>query len=389
MRRFVPAAAVLACLGLAGVAAAVGQNQVHVGVNASGRVEAAKTIPISGHAWRKPRVVASLSPSQLGAVHDGDTVSGFAEAELSVTCLERSPQCVGSIYHYSPHVKARLVLGETPHSTGGTEIGRTARYQCSQDLPNRNHHCVVAVTRTAHVDGDPGCQGCHLNLVVSAYHSSAGGGDRVVVGTDGDGGINQGKASISGAVFGSSPASFSDRKVMSSHGVVDHRIPVAAHNASHSRRVLLSVRLDNLRAGESLMVDAKAHVGISRLGYSTLMQSQLILSRKRGSTSRSGAPIAVASWDGKGDAQNGFNCTQGHSGYPNPCPIHKVGAIRIQKDATTHPSRGTGPHIPLYLNLVTGAQAEYQRQRHWHPGDFAVTQGGKMRVWRYPAAYHG
>ena len=51
-------------------------------------------------------------------------------------------------------------------------------------------------------------------------------------------------------------------------------------------------------------------------------------------------------------AQNGFNCTQGHSGHSNPCVIRKVGVVKMLSDARTKPKRGEGPFVPLFVNLV-------------------------------------
>ena len=383
--RWAVAGAAAACV-TGGVALAVTSGHLHVGVNTSSRVEMVKTIPISRRAWQKPRVVASLAPDELGSVDQGDTVAGFGEVEVSVTCLEPMPQCVGSLYDYSPRVKGRFVLGDTATSAHGFEVGKPVKYECSQDLPNRNHHCVITVSRSAPIDKDPGCRPCHLNLVVSAFHGGARRHDKLVVGADGDDGIHQGKASISGAVFGSPPSALTNRRLVATHSIVTRRLPVAS-SGSGPRRVLLSVRLDDLRAGEMLLIDAHAWARIAHLHYSTLMQSQLIVSRKRGSISRAKGPGVIMSWQGKGDAMNGFNCTRGPSGYHDPCPIHKVAAMKVLHDATTKPLRGTGRRIPLFLNLVTGAAKEFGGT--WHSSDYAKVKRGTIRIWRYPAEYRG
>jgi hypothetical protein len=57
----------------------------------------------------------------------------------------------------------------------------------------------------------------------------------------------------------------------------------------------------------------------------------------------------------RGDATeaNGFNCTQGPSGYASPCTITKAGAIRITKDVL---DPATGLPGTLYVNLVAAAK---------------------------------
>ena len=56
----------------------------------------------------------------------------------------------------------------------------------------------------------------------------------------------------------------------------------------------------------------------------------------------------------RGDATeaNGFNCTQGPSGFASPCTSVKAGAIRITKDAVD----SSGLPATLYLNLVGSAK---------------------------------
>ena len=375
----------LVLASVSATALAVGPGELRVGINTAERVETMKAIPISREPWRKPRVVATVSADDLGPVHQGDTVEGFGEVEVSVTCLEAMPQCVGSIYRYSPDVKARFVLGDTARSAHGYQVGSPVAYECSQDQPNRNHHCVVAIHRGELVKSEPSCGACHLNLVLTAFHPGARSHDRLVLGADGDDGIHQGKASVSGVVFGSPPASFARRRLLESHQVINHRLPVDDGDAGTHRRVIGSVRMPRLHAGEALLVDAKAKVGIRHLGYNALLQSQLIISRKRNSIQRSGQPIHVISWNGRGDAMNGFNCTRGPSGYDDPCPIHKVAAFKVLLDARAHPGHGTGRRIPLFLNLISGSAAELEYARHWRRGDVARVRGVRMRVWRYPS----
>ena len=86
--------------------------------------ELVKTIPLSRHPGAKKRVVLSVDPPDLGTVQPGDKIEATGELEVSVTCLEPSPQCVGKLYNFSPHVEGRVYLAHGTHSKGGVPIGR-------------------------------------------------------------------------------------------------------------------------------------------------------------------------------------------------------------------------------------------------------------------------
>ena len=67
-------------------------------------------------------------------------------------------------------------------------------------------------------------------------------------------------------------------------------IPIAHHGGSRDERVIYSVRLAGLKAGEQLIAEAHAHVGISSLPYNTLTQSRLILAESPSAT-KSGVSV--------------------------------------------------------------------------------------------------
>ena len=78
--------------------------------------------------------------------------------------------------------------------------------RCSQEQPNRNHHCVMTVDGTRQLKaGSLPCARCWVNLVVDAYHPSARRGNVIVVGSDDDGGIEQDKGMINSVVFDPGP----------------------------------------------------------------------------------------------------------------------------------------------------------------------------------------
>jgi hypothetical protein len=120
--------------------------------------------------------------------------------------------------------------------------------------------------------------------------------------------------------------------------------------------VIYSRRLVGLRKGERLVVEAKMRGGIKRLGYTPLLQSQLVLSNKPGSSSRAGPQKRIGSFAGQFEVQSGFNCTQKASAHSHPCEIRKHGVMRIIRDARATPLKDEGRRIPLYVNLVVGGR---------------------------------
>jgi hypothetical protein len=389
-RRFRPIAIALgAVLGAVAVAlpasAERGVDQT-VQVSYSGLgAERVKTVPITKNPGAKTRVVMSLPAAKVGNIRDGDSVWAGAEVEVSVTCLEPMPKCVGKIYHYSPHVKARLVLAPGPNASrkrNTLPIGKPKHLRCSQELPNRNHHCVLALDALRDVQAeDLPCDRCNVNLLLHAYHPKAKNGNVLVVGTDQDHAISQDKGTLNAAVHSPGPPSVApDVERRPSR----RRIPVGAHHSSNLKEVVvMSERVNRLKAGEQLVVDADIRVKTGHLRYSALLQSQVVLSEKPGSIRRNGVPPKVANSHAVVTAQNGFNCTPGKSGHKSPCRIRKLGVVRIFRDARTKPTRGLGRFVPLYVNLVMASKAEYGGERH-RSGDVAkVAKGAKLSVTRY------
>lgn len=389
--RLAAAFAVLATAGIGALTAnagSAGEQQIRVsysGFNA----ERVKTIPIAKTSGRKPRVAMSLPPTKVGPIRRDSGVWAGAEIEVSVTCLEPMPQCVGRIYHYSPRIRAQLVLAGGPRAAGAnntTPISKPRVLQCSQDLPNRNHHCVLTVEgfRLLEREGEAGCARCHVNLVLSAFHPQAKNGQVVVVGADAEREIAQNKGMLNAAVFDPGPKPAANRA--RSRRPSRRKVGVGGQGGQGPKQVIYSRRLGELRAGEQLVVRAKAVQKIKHLDYNVLMQSQLVLSEKPGSVSRRGNPGKIASLDGVIAAQNGFNCTQGASGHSDPCVIRKLGVVRIFKDSRTRPEQGEGAFVPLYVNLVVqNREISAGRGSRHRPGDAAkiARKAGFLEIERY------
>jgi hypothetical protein len=391
-RRRAALAAGALCLAGAATTAALAEHGVDQSMEVAWSglgAERVKSIPIAKRKGAKPRVVMSLPPEQVGGVNPGDAVYANAEVEVSVTCLEPMPKCVGKIYHFSPYYRARLVLGGGPGAARPdvtTPISEWRRQRCSQELPHRNHHCVLALDGTRQIaDGDslPCAPRCHVNLVVEAYHEKAKRGNVLVIGSDDDDGIEQDKGTVNSAVWDPGPKPGIDPVV--SRRTTTRKIPVASQSgAGKVGKVVMSRRLNNLEAGEQFLVDARVKVKTGHLPYGTLIQSQLILSEKPGSTKRSGNPGKIASSKGMITAQNGFNCTRGRSGHTSPCTVRKLGVVKIFKDSRTRPEQGEGPFVPLYVNLVLQSKAEYGGERH-RAGEVAKVKrrGNTLAITRF------
>lgn len=398
-RRRSPLRPLLACalaLALVITASAIaerdgrGDLKLKIGVDEAKKVETAKKIPISKKRGQKPVVVASLSPQELGGVAAGSEVEGFAEVEVSVTCLEEIPQCIGKRYSFSPHLDYRFVLAAGKKDRRGYQVGRAHDLTCSQQLPNRNHHCRLVLHESEVIKnaGKLPCErNCRLNVVVSAFHEKAKGGQVVVVGGDSDGGIAQGKAALSAAVFSKPSSAFRDFRVAGKARRIRKSLPVHAHSSGSDEEVIYSTRLEGLRKGESLLIDARATVSIKGLPYNVLLQPELIVAEKPTSPDFTGVAVQVITNNGKIANQNGANCTQGSSYFSDPCKIRKVGAAHLLYNAVRKPRNDKGGKVPLYVNLVLAASQEYGGSHH--DSDEVKILNGAIKIRRYDASYSG
>ena len=377
----IAAATMLGLLVGAAQAAAPPNRYVHVGVNEAKQAEVAKKVPITKKRGQREQSVASLESGDLGPIKAGQTIRGQGEVEVSVTCTESMPQCVGKIYKFSPHVEAQFVLADSPTSSHGERLGKPIKRTCSQDYPNRNHHCVLVLDRTDVARRS--CSDCSLNIVLTAWDDKAQSNNVLVIGGDSDHGIEQGRASISAAVFRSSAAKKVTRTYHSTTPLVKSA-EVVDSSSDSQETALGSVRIDDLQQGEALIVTATAHTNIGELGYNVLTQGEVVVSEKGpNSTDNSGTPVRAVSKNGKISVQNGFNCTQGASDYRNPCEIHKVGAAYMVNPAVSEPNHGQGHEVPLYVNLIGSFGAEYGKP--FHQGDRVKVRSVDVRVQRIPA----
>jgi hypothetical protein len=404
---------IVGAVGIAGLAAAVllAGGGLHPAPAANGSATSVAAEPRSGvhvitsglnserrraiRITRRPRggqqVVMSLHPHQLGPLLSGHGVEGRAELEVSTNCLTPQPTCIGRRYGFNPMVSARLVLAPGPRVARGPNVVAVSRWhrkRCWQRPPNRNHHCVLAIPGAARVIEDasslPCASHCYLNLVANAHHRRAKRGHRLVIGISSRDSRGHDKGQLAAVVF--RPWAVRDLgAVLGTAEVREAVVPVGPNRRGAARRrVIYSLRLDDLRAGEQLAVDARAVADIGHLSYNTLVQARLILSRAPDVPVRAGPPRAVGSFQGRFGAQNGFNCTQGRSGHSTPCEVRKTGVMRILRDARERPRRDEGERIPLYVNLVVGTRSIGGHEGRRREGDeLRVGEGGFIRVIRY------
>ncbi len=344
--------------------------------------EIARTVPIGKGAGAERRVVMSLQAGNLGDLRDGDRLDASAEVEVSV-CLKpnelhrSSRPCIGRTYGYDPSVRAELVLAEGTRADG-VSLG-SDRLTCAQSQPNRNHHCVLVIDGGIDIDEAAALpcnpETCHINLVLSARDGKARRGHKLVVGADSGGrAVNGDKGRINFIRY--RPGSQQREQPLATSARRRSSLPIAQEGGDPKDRVVYSVELGGLRAGEQLVIDGRMVARIGRHPYNVFQTNSLVLSENPDSTSREGWPERVGDLNGQIAEANGFNCTQGDSAHEDPCTARKVGVLEITRDSPK----------TLYVNLVTGMAAQADFDNRHHAGDTAkVLDDGFLRVYRYPA----
>lgn len=371
MGRLALITAALCCLVALAQPASAGVEPQVATFSSGDKAELVKTIPITRKRGAKPKVVMRIDAGRLGAVRAGDRYLSGGEVEVT-TCLDGpggDDTCVGKSYSYNPNVAAKLVLADDPGGTRGEVISATRELECSQQHPNRNHHCVLALPWKLWV-AERDCTGCHVNLVMTSWKSKrANDGDQLVIGAhDSSGPIEQDKGRIGvvrfrdGALPRDTEPRFGNRRA--------GRIPIAGESQSPKYVFVRSLKLNDLDAGDEIHVDARIDASISSYRYNALLQSKLYLARGRRADDHSGTSRYAAP-DGQLSELNGFNCTQGPSAHRSPCAITKVGVARIRENIGR-----------LYVILVVGARAmlNESNQGAWNSGDAAKIKRSELRV---------
>lgn len=375
-------AAVLAVLALLAAAPADSPASVRTAATEHLKGELVKTIPISQNPWGAARSAFSIGPSKLGELRAGDRLEAFGEVELTI-CLKPAPghpgqPCVGNVYGYNPTLEAKVVLGPEDSSSGaGTmQIGKSSKLVCRQDHPVRNRHCVLDLPWSGTQIADPSqlpCEPskCFLNLVVSAHHPDARAGELAVVGSSDDQKrIHQGRGKLSMARYRGSDK---PDAVWRTGKIHTRKIPVGSKAGSVNKRVIHSLRIGKVKAGDQLVVDAKSRSRIGHLPYNVFQRSELVLTSGPNSITQAGKIVDSTA---RISASNGFNCTLKRSAHPDPCTTRKGGVLSIGKSSSG----------PWFVNLVVRQNAigTSKTYRKWRSGHASKTRkGGFIKVERY------
>jgi hypothetical protein len=371
---------IVATTGRAGAqghaAASGGERSVRVTTTGNGS-ERVKKLPIASRPGEKERVVMSLSPNRIPRLAQGDKLRLSAELQVTVNCFFASPRCVGPIYHYNPHIRARLILARTPGTTGGADalrLGGSQRDVCTQRHPHREHHCVLVFEHGGLEIRRPQrlpCQldACYVNMVAGAHHPRARPGEVVLVGGNRpDGSIPQDRGRINAIrLHRVAAAAFPIEGTSIRHGT---RFP-----PDFQRRVVYSKRLRGLDAGDQLEVEARMRTAIAHLPYAVRTSARLILARSRNDVKQGKYVKRIAFLNGEIAENNGFNCTQDKG----TCLTRKVGVLEMKRDAVN----GKGRPVDLFVNLVTVFGPKVLDAK---AGDrIKLRKGGGIRVRRFPA----
>jgi hypothetical protein len=313
-------------------------------------------VPISKKPGTRERVAMRLGPDQLKPIQVGDRLRASAEVQVSTTCVEDEPRCIGRSYQANPTITAKIVLSASPTAGSGyLPLSESRSLLCKQRRPNRNHHCTIAIPNTETAVTDLAAlpcppDACFVNLIVGASSKKSKKGDVVVLGADRpDRTVQKDKGRLNVV---QARAKVPAPSMTSSETLVNSQLPLT-EGKKEKRRVVYSVPIPAPRKGEVLAFDASFLTGISDLRFNTFIGSRVLMGTDPTATTSEGLAKTSIPLRGQATESNGFNCTLGASGFANPCTTVKAGATRISRDVI---DETTGLPATLYLNVVASAK---------------------------------
>jgi hypothetical protein len=340
------------------------------------------TVPIGTSVGAEDRTVMSLGPDNLKRIRRDDTMRVSGEVQISTTCVAEDSRCQGRPYQFNPKISARIVLAASAAADAPSiPLSNTADLRCKQRRPNRNHHCTLALPNVATQITDPGslpCEAtaCYANLILSASNKRARPGNVVVLGADRpDGGVAQDKGRLNVVQAREETPPPTEQ---STSDLVNSSLPLT-EGKKEKRRVIHSIPIAAPLKGEVLAFDGSWTATIDQLPFNTFIATRVIVSDDPASTDPSGLATNSVQFGGDATETNGFNCTQGPSGFPSPCTSVKAGAVRITQDVI---DPATGAPGTLYLNLV-GAAKPLLAKRVKRSQQVMISAAGGLRVFRY------
>ena len=347
--------AALAALALPAAAHAADPPKAEIATSGNDS-ELLQKVPIAKKPGARDRVAMRLGPDQFKPIQIGDRLRASAEVQVSTTCVEQGPRCIGRSYDANPTISAKIVLSPSPEAVQPyLPLSATNSVRCKQRRPNRNHHCTIAIPNTETVVSDLSSlpcppDACYVDLIVSATSKKSKKGDVVVLGADRpDRTVQQDKGRLNVVQARSKvPAP----TVSSSAALVNTQLPLT-EGKHEKRRVVYSVPIPAPRKGEILAFDASFAADISGLRFNTFIGSRVLMGLDPTATTSEGLAKTSIPLRGQASESNGFNCTLGPSGFANPCTTVKAGATRISRDVI---DETTGLPATLYLNVVASAK---------------------------------
>jgi hypothetical protein len=347
-----------------------------VGTTAN-KPELVQTIPIVREAGKGRRVVLSFGSDTatdipLPDLEPADKLRVFAELEVTTDADDPNhPGLMGNAYSYSPKVEATLLLAANADEVAA-KPGRAIALgdPWRQTVSHQQHHAVVTfgdAKLEVPAGGLPWNGPSRINLVLSASHPQASQGDVLLIGQ------NEKTPTVVQDMAGI--------RVVRSRGREDRAQPeresaclCAGIPVAKTETVVLSHRLDDLRAGEQLLAHAKLVTDAAQLGYPARISTRLFLADSSAQVQPGGSAQQSASWKGQLSKFTGFNCIPGDG--PRASQKFGVGAIKA------------APGKPLYVNLVAVSAAPFGGAGS---GDQLPIDTGRsfLEVTRYPAPTAG
>jgi len=346
--------------------------------------ELIETVAITPTPAAQETTVMSLGPDELPRLRSGDRLEISGEVQVSTTCVVKSSRCVGSNYDFNPTVTARIALSSSQDPAAASiSLGDPKRVLCKQRRPQRNHHCTLTFPNFEVPIADTAAlpcpdNACYANMILSASNKRAAQGNVVVMGADRpDGSIKGDKGRLNVVV---SQAETPPPTESASSDLISTALPLNEGEVL-KRRVIYSVPVPAPKKGEILAADGSFVSTIDDLPFNTFISSRVIVAETPTSIEPAGLATSSVQYRGDLTEANGFNCTQGVSGFSTPCTTVKAGAIRVTRDAVVDT---VGTPATLYVNLIASGKPllfPMQSLKRFHR--IAISPGSGLRVLRY------
>jgi hypothetical protein len=341
--------------------------------------ELREKVPIANGPRGRMRSVLSLP---LPRMRNGDRIKFNGEVTVSTTCVSPGTHCIGRPYRFSPHLHARIVIGQRARAAGRKTqaVSRTIKLTCSQVPPDRNHHCPmvfsrdsITVKRRRRLPCRPG--DCRLNMLVAAHHRRARSGDVVVIGADRPGGrVDNDKARMSAAILRDGARIAVRRR--STRRRLTRLLPASFDGGG---RIVYSQRLPSLHRGDVLLIRTRQRTRIERFPY--FIGTKILISTRPRARSPTPLTRRIVSRGGLATERSGFNCTIGPSHFRSPCLTRKAGLALIRRT----PMRPGGRPRPLFVNVLSRGFPKVKPTSADYP-PLRVIRGGGLTVTRLRAS---